>query len=82
MIVSKVVYEKFTATEIKQREISILKAIDFNPDLPTAYEFLELLFTGFHCANREVFGILERIKDLSTYFAAMCCYDRNMFEFE
>lgn len=87
ILVDRIVCGEFSIGEIKKKELSILKAIEFDPDLPTTYEFIELLFTSFFCSHKEleVSESLEdfmKIKRLCTYFAVMCCYDYAMRNFE
>lgn len=87
-IVSKrMAFDRFNAAEIKLKELEILKAINFDLDLLTTYEFIEMLFLDFLSSHEgiidnETLSILEQIKKQSVYYSVMCCYNYDMLQYK
>lgn len=79
---------QFTESQLKQKEIDILRGIDFDPDLPTCYDIIELLISDFLCEHNdepkkmEEYKSLEKLKKSCIYYAVLCCYDHNMLKYK
>eukprot|EP00826_Nyctotherus_ovalis_P042572 TRINITY_DN4393_c0_g1_i4.p2 TRINITY_DN4393_c0_g1~~TRINITY_DN4393_c0_g1_i4.p2 ORF type:complete len:104 (-),score=32.22 TRINITY_DN4393_c0_g1_i4:462-773(-) len=87
ILTAKIVYNRFSISEIKAKEIEMLTTIEFKVDSCTTYEFIQILFSDFLIIHREKIdeeglGILEKVKQLSVYFAVMCCYGYNMLKYK
>ena len=87
IVLNDVVHNKFTADELTTKESEVWKTIRFNPDVPTTFEFIELLCADFACNHKndidhDEWKVLQRVKQSSIYFAAMCCYDYSMLQFK
>jgi hypothetical protein len=78
LIVERIGLDKFTETEIRSKEMEILKVIGFDVDLPSVYETLQFISAEFLCKHKEAeLSIFNRIRSLSLQFAMICsyCYD-------
>lgn len=87
IILNTITSGKYASAQIKTMEIHILRAINFNPDLPNVYEIIEQLFAGFLCGHRELEGkevlrVFNKLKYLCIYFAIMCSYDYDVYSAE
>lgn len=87
IVTSKIAHNQFSNSEIKMKEIEILTAIEYKIDTCTIHEFIQMLFLDFFLTHKktidkEALTILKQVKQLSIYFAVMCCYDYNMLQYK
>lgn len=86
-VVAEVGCHQFTPSELKKKEIEMLRIIDFGPDLPTSYEIIESLFADFLCSHEELKGSeelkkLEKLRNSCVYLAVLCCHDYSLLKFK
>lgn len=87
-IVDLVGSNQFTESQLKRKEIDILRGIDFDPDLPTCYDIIELFFSDFLCEHNdepkkmEEYRSLEKLKKSCIYYAVLSCYNYDMLKYK
>lgn len=87
IVTSKIAHNQFTVSEIKMKEIEVLTTIEYKVDTCTTHEFIQMLFLDFFLTHqekidKEALAILKQVKQLSIYFAVMCCYDYSMLQYK
>ncbi|CAK83762.1 unnamed protein product (macronuclear) [Paramecium tetraurelia] len=77
--VTKISRNKFSTSDIKEMEKSILETLNFKITFPTSLDYLQNIF--YQCFNLNDNPILQNILKTSIYILKMCLHDYSMTSF-